>query len=345
MRATLSRSPRALLYRRGVLSPERIPRVAGTALREAVLLRTGDVLVGARCHRPDRDREVWSIHACDLGRTAVDLDRWSQPLASACTAVVVDEDAGYVATCEKERLLFWDLATGAPRFQEMAGYHAKLPLPGAHAHLVSLEDVPGVTPDGAQHDEGTRVCILDVERGVVAAHFGLHDKVTRVAIDSTGKRLVACGRRTILWDLEGKQPVLGFDDDAAGDDLTFLPSGQLVRPYSHAMGGPLLLDVKVDALRVEITRVADPRAKERAPLMSCGVSPDGRWLATAHADHIDNHRIEGNCICVWDLTSRTLVADVEAHYESSPYLYAFRSSSLIGVYEEWNNREIFRVTW
>jgi hypothetical protein len=324
-----------------VFSLERIPRVDGTALRESVLLRTGEVLVGAQCLRPANCVEVWSVQAHELAQTA--HAKWSSPLASPCHHVVVHEDAGFVATYEKERLLFWDLATGAPRFKEMPGYHAKLTLP--HGRLLSLEDVPGVTADGVHHDEGTRACILDVERGVVASHFGLHDKVTRVAVDHTGARLIARGRRTILWDIERKQPLLGFDEDAASDDLTFLPGGNVVMPYSSGMGGPLLLDVKLEALRVEITRLADPRAKERAPLMSFGVSPDGRWLATAHADHIDNHHIEGNCICIWDLTTKQLVADVDVHGESSPYLYAFRPSSLLGVYERWNDRELFHVRW
>jgi hypothetical protein len=358
MRATLSRLPRrlrdprdlrdraTLRYRSVVISPDRIARVAGTALRTPVLLRTGNTLVGARCLRPARDVEVWSVHACDLVST--DVDRWSAMLASPCHALVVDEDAGYVATCEQERVLFWDVTTGAPRFREMDGFHARLALPGAR--LLSLEDVPGQTPDGKQHDEGTRACILDVQRGALAAHFGLHDKVTRVAVDDTATRMIACGRRVVLWDMDARAPLLGFDDDAASNDLTFLPGGtanalRVVMPYHFGSGGPLLLDVKVDALRVEITRIADPRAKERAPLMSFAVSRDGRWLATAHADHIDNHRIEGNAICVWDLMTKELVTDVGVFGETSPYLYAFGERSLRGVYEEWNNRELFGVRW
>lgn len=321
----------------------------GSNLREPVLLHTGDVVVGARCMRPAASTAGWSLCASE---TETLRDLWSVVLESPCHSVVVNEDAGLVIAGEKERLRCYDLATGELRLRELNGYHVTAALSATRA--ISLENVPAVLADGTQLHQGTRVCELDLERGVVTAHFGLHDRVSRAPVDDSGTYLIACGERAALWHLPTRTPVLGFDASAAAPDLMFRPRGkralrdgviEVIKPYDFVMHGPLLLDVKVSALRVEITRLIDPRSEGRAPVMSAHASPDGRYLVTAHADHIDNHHIEGNAILIWDLDAKELVTEIAVHGERSPYQYAWGQRTLRGLYEEWRDRVLFDVAW
>jgi hypothetical protein len=117
-----------------------------------------------------------------------------------------------------------------------------------------------------------------------------------------------------------------------------------VLPYQHGYGGALLLDIREDVLRVEITRLVDPGAKERAPLMAHGMSPDGRFLAAAHADERDNHWVVGNAILVWDLVAQTQVAHARVAGESWPTLFAFPEAGVVAVREGWRDREVFELS-
>ena len=320
------------------LSQQTIPIPRGSGLSSLVLARAGRLLLGI-----NRDGAGFQLNAIDLSdEKGAGTTRWTASF-DACPLLCLHERAGFIATWAADRYSFWDLDTGLPWATSMNGAPAHAVLPDAR--LLTLKDVGGVT----------RVSILDVAHNRVEASFDLGGLSAHVAVDDHGTHLLAwttvtgadgapAGRRSVLWDIATRAPLLALDQHLSNGSMMFQSgrSDVLVNPYHYGLGGPVVVTLTiVDGCvpRLDTAVIVDDD-KERAPYECSVLSADGRFLATTYADQRDNHWLVGCATCVWDLQTRQRVE----HNGVRPNVLAFDSAGdVVGVTDEWQARVRYRI--
>jgi WD40 repeat protein/uncharacterized caspase-like protein/Tfp pilus assembly protein PilF len=278
------------LYRRALAIDEKAlgpdhPDVANDLYNLASLLRTighyddaERLLLRARRIAPTADVPLIGAHAVQIWNSATGRSEQSINVSAPVFDVAFSPDASKLATAGKNGIGIWHVATGKNIWQA-----------GEAALSVAF------APDSkfvAEVDESRVTGLRDAATGLQLRTFrGATGRLTAVVFSPNGRLLATAGEDQAIrvWDVATGRPLMVLTGHSvAVRSLTFSPDGKslasgdddgVIQLWSLASGGAVR--------RFQRNQESMDRGSvlNRSSLLALAVSPDGRELAAASADH------------------------------------------------------------
>lgn len=244
---------------------------------------------------------------------------WTAPIRTS-TSFFVAHDGTWVVTRDPDRVSLWNMTDGKQRATFTPSIDVRVALAGGRL--------------GALVEDGSQLAILDAETGKIESQFALQRKAADLVAVPDGQHVVAIDAfpGSVGFTLLAQDGRLLSSFAGSGADILFRPgASELVLAGSSADD---FLPVVFDARGGARVAVLGGARKSVAACHASAISPDGRWLATVHADERDNHWIEDQQLFIWDLEARRLHRTVELDCYRYPNAATFVGDSLVVVAAE-----------